>query len=385
MQKRKTFSREFKLEAVRLLDQGDKTAADIARELGIKRNQLYKWKEQLTERRRGGVPRPRPSGQRQGGRDRPAQARTRARERRARHPKKSRHVLCQGVRVRYRFIHEHRDRFRVRSMCRVLAVSRSGFYDWCGRPHSQRQRANQRLLERIRAVHDRSRSNAGAVKTWRALLAQGEACGRHRVARLRRAHGIEARRMRRFRSAYTARNAEPAASNRLDQHFVAERPDQAWVGDITFVPTRRGWLYLAVVVDLYARRVVGWAMSERINQSLVRDALAMAIRHRRPAPGLIHHTDQGAQYRSAAYQRLLQAHEMIPSMSRKGNCYDNACAESFFSTLKNELTWHCDFADRTEARTALFEFIELYYNRSRDHQYLDYRSPAGFEELGNVA
>lgn len=191
--------------------------------------------------------------------------------------------------------------------------------------------------------------------------------------------------MRRFRSAYAARNAEPAAPNRLNQNFVTEHPDQAWVGDITFVPTRRGWLYLAVVLDLYSRRVVGWSMSERINQPLVRDALTMAIRHREPPAGLIHHTDQGAQYRSATYQQLLRVHDMIPSMSRRGNCYDNACAESFFSTLKNELTWHRDFADRTEARTALFEFIEMYYNRGRSHQYLGYRSPTSFEELEGVA
>lgn len=149
--------------------------------------------------------------------------------------------------------------------------------------------------------------------------------------------------------------------------------------------TRRGWLYLAVLVDLYSRRVVGWSMGERIDQALVRGALAMAIEHREPGPGLIHHSDQGAQYRSAAYQDLLKAHAMVPSMSRKGNCHDNACVESFFSTLKNELTWHCDFADRAQARSAIFEFIECYYNRSRSHQYLDYRSPVTFEEMGDVA
>lgn len=287
--------------------------------------------------------------------------------------------------MKYRFIDEHRDHFRVRSMCRVLGVSRGGFYDWCRRPESARSAANRCLLERIRAVHEASRGNAGAVKTWRRLVAQGESCGRHRVARLRRAHGIEARRMRRFRAAYATRTSEPAGPNLLEQQFLVDRAEQVWVADITFVATRRGWLYLAVVIDLYARRVVGWSMSARIDEALVRDALTMAIGHRRPAPGLIHHSDQGAQYRSAGYQRLLGAHGMIPSMSRKGNCHDNACAESFFSTLKNELIWHRDFGDRDEARAALFEFIEVYYNRSRDHQYLDYRSPAAFEGLADVA
>lgn len=287
--------------------------------------------------------------------------------------------------MRYRFIDEHRDRFRVRLMCRVLGVSRGGFYDWCQRPESARSAANRRLLERIRAVHEASRENAGAVNAWRRLVAQGESCGRHRVARLRRAHGIEARRMRRFRAAYATRTTEPAGRFLLDQQFTIDRPDQVWVADITFVPTRRGWLYLAVVIDLYSRRVVGWSMSTRIDEALVRDALAMAIRHRRPAPGLIHHRDQGAQYRSVGYQRLLGAHGMIPSMSRKGNCYDNACAECFFSTLKNELIWHRDFRDQDEARAALFDFIEVFYNRNRDHQYLHYRTPTAFEALADVA
>ena len=287
--------------------------------------------------------------------------------------------------MRYRFIDEHRGRFRVRSMCRALGVSRGGFYDWRRRPESARTAANRCLLERIRAVHQGSRGNAGAVKAWRRLVAQGERCGRHRVARLRRAHGIEARRMRRFRAACAARNSEPAGPNLLDQHFAVDGPDQVWVADITFVATRRGWLHLAVVLDPFSRRVVGWSMSTRIDEALVRDALAMAIRHRRPAPGLIHHSDQGVQYRSAGYQRMLRAHGMVPSMSRKGNCHDNACAESFFSTPKNELTWHSDFRDRDEARAAIFDFIEVYYNRSRDHQYLDYRTPAAFEALADVA
>lgn len=184
--------------------------------------------------------------------------------------------------MRYRFIREQRGRFRVRTMCRVLGVSRGGFYDWCRRPESARSVANRQLLERIRSVHRESRDNAGALKTWRRLRAQGETCGRHRVARLRRVHGIEARRMRRFRAAYATRKTEPAGPNLLDQQFTVDRPDEAWVGDITFVATRRGWLYLAVLIDLYARRVVGWSMSERINEALVRDAMAMAIHRRRP-------------------------------------------------------------------------------------------------------
>jgi putative transposase len=287
--------------------------------------------------------------------------------------------------VKYQFIKAHRERYRVERMCAALDVSSSGFYEWVKRPESARSGENRRLLKRIQAIHRDADENYGAYKTWRALRSAGERCGRHRVARLRRENGIEAKRVRRFRAASAARNTVPAAPNVLDQDFRAERADRAWVGDITFIPTRRGWLYLAVLVDLYSRRIVGWSMGERINQSLVCGALKMALEQRRPAPGLIHHTDQGAQYTASAYQAMLKAHDLVPSMSRKGNCYDNACAESFFSTLKNELVHHRDFHDREEARMAIFAFIELFYNRRRSHEYLDYRSPEQFEAIMAVA
>ena len=275
----------------------------------------------------------------------------------------------------------------MRSVCmpprnwgRVLGVSRSGYYGWRTRPASARAEANARLLQHIRRIHAGSRENYGTVKTWRALTEAGETCGRHRVARLRQTHGIEAKRMRRFRSAYAARNNEAAAPNLLNRDFVASAPDRVWVGDVTFIATREGWLYLAVLIDLYSRRVVGWAMGNQQNRQLVSDALTMAIEHRRPAPGLIHHTDQGVLYGTSAYRAILTRHAMIPSMSRKGDCYDNAVAESFFSNLKNELTWHHDFRYRDEARAAVFAYIEVFYNRQRLHQSLDYLSPVRYEE-----
>lgn len=287
--------------------------------------------------------------------------------------------------MRYQFIEDHRNEFRVTAMCRVLRVPRSGYYRWSNTPPCRRLLDNQRLLTRICAIHAATDQNYGALKTWRALRDSGESCGRHRVARLRRAHGIEAKRMRRFRAACAARNNAPAAPNLLDQDFQVSQPDRVWAGDITFVPTRRGWLYLATVLDLYSRRVIGWSMSDRINQQLVIDALMMAIQLRKPSPGLIYHSDQGIQYAGGAYRALLKAHDMIPSMSRKGNCYDNACAESFFSSLKNELIFHRDFHDRDEARLAIFNYIEVFYNRQRSHQTLDYRSPVQFEEMTGVA
>jgi putative transposase len=281
--------------------------------------------------------------------------------------------------VRYAFIKAHRQTWPVERLCAALSVSRSGYYAWRTRPESPRLQANRALLQQIRTVHVETRQAYGAVKTWRELHARGIACGRHRVARLRRADWIEARRMRRFRAAYQARQSTPAAPNLVAQHFTVAAPNRVWARDITFIPTRRGWLYLAVVLDLYSRRVVGWAMSDRINSALVLDALTMALEQRQPEPGLIHHSDQGMQYAGGDYRARLRAHGLRVSMSRKGNCYDNAPVESFFSTLKNEWTWHHTFQDRDQTRAALFEYIELFYNRQRRHAALDYQSPVHYE------
>ena len=284
--------------------------------------------------------------------------------------------------MRYACIEAQRRTWRVERLCTVLAVSRSGYYAWRTRPESRRTQANRALLQHIRTVHMEAREAYGAVKTWRELQARGIAGGRHRIARLRRAHGIEARRMRRFRAAYQARNSAPPAPNLVAQQFTVSAPNRIWAGDITLIPTRRGWLYLAVVLDLYSRRVIGWAMSHRGDAPLVVKALTMALQHRRPAPGVVHHSDQGIQYTSGAYQALLQTHGLRVSMSRKGNCYDNAPVESFFSTLKNEWTWHHTFQDREHARAALFDYIELFYNRQRRHAALNYHSPVQYEVRG---
>jgi transposase InsO family protein len=282
--------------------------------------------------------------------------------------------------MKYQFIRDHASRCSVTSMCRALHVSRSGFYDWYDRKPSARDQANDALLLQIRKIHRLSRENYGAVKTWEALNAAGHACGLNRVARLRCAHGIEAKRMRRFRSGNANRQTEGIAPNHLQRNFHAESPDRVWVGDCTFIPTREGWLYLAVLLDLFSRKVVGWSMGAQINRQLVIDALLMAIQQRDPAAGLIHHTDQGVIYGTSAYRAVLAAHGMIASMSRRGNCHDNAVAESFFSNLKNELTWHETFDTRAQARAAVFDYIELFYNRERIHQTLDYVSPVRYEE-----
>ena len=275
----------------------------------------------------------------------------------------------------------HQQEFRLTRMCAVLHVSRSGFYAWQRRGTSARTQANQRLIARMRVLHQQTREAYGARKMWQALRRDGMACGRHRVARLRRLAGIVALRRRRYiRTVQVRQHAAPAIPNRLNQQFAVSAKNRVWAGDLTFVPTRTGWLTVAVLLDLYSRRVVGWAMSARQTLSVVVEAWWMAWQHRRPAPGLIHHSDQGNQYRATLYQAVLARRGVVMSMSRKGNCYDNACVESFFSSLKNELVRHRQFANQAEARYAIAEYIECFYNRQRLHQALGYRSPEEFEQ-----
>jgi transposase InsO family protein len=277
--------------------------------------------------------------------------------------------------VKYGFIAEHRKQFPVRSMCRMLEVSRAGYYAWSVRSPSARVRCDLMLLGRIRQVHAAHREAYGAVKTWHALRALGVPCGKHRVARLRREGGIQARRTRRFRASEAHRFTAPAAPDRLQRHFSAASPDQIWAGDMTFIATREGWLHLAVLLDLCTAQVVGWGMGSRPDEAVPLQALEMALLRRRPPPGLIHHTDRGVLYRARRYASLLQQAGACPSMNGTDRPIDNAVAESFFSTLKNELVHHCDFRTRNHAKAAIFDYIEGFYNRTRLHQGLGYRTP----------
>jgi putative transposase len=283
--------------------------------------------------------------------------------------------------VKYAFVRANRQEFHVTRMCQVLQVSRSGYYDWQVRKECERSRQDGVLLKKIRKIHLEMKEAYGATKTWRSLQQSGTVCGKHRVARLRRAAGIEARRKRKFRLAHQARNTAPVPPNLLRWPFTAAYPDQIWVTDITFIPTRSGWLYLAVMIDLHTRLVVGWSMKDRPNQELANEALMMAVEQRRPKPGLIHHSDQGILYSSGSYVDLLKKHAMLRSMSGKGNCYDNAVAESFFSSLKNEIVHHRDYHTRDQARSEIFEYIELFYNRKRIHQSLNYQTPMQYESV----
>lgn len=286
--------------------------------------------------------------------------------------------------MKYAFIRRHARLFKVTRMCAVLGVSRSGYYEWRDRPESRRTMLDRELLQRIRLVHLQSREAYGAYKTWRVLRAKGVACGRHRVARLRRQNGIESRRKRRFRVVVEHHKLAPPAPNRLERRFRVDRPNCVWAGDMTVIPTAAGWLHLAVMLDLYSRRVVGWAMGNERGQALSLAALRMAIENRRPEPGLLHHTDQGSAYVGTLYQAQIAQLGAIASMSRKGNAYDNAVVESFFGNLKNELIHHRIFATREQARAEIFDYIELFYNRHRAHATLQYMSPVDYENARRV-
>lgn len=283
--------------------------------------------------------------------------------------------------MRFRFIHKHADRYRVDLMCRVLDVSRSGYYAWRNRGPSARELANQRLLVEIRAIHQASRRSYGYRKVYKALLVKQIACSRNRVARLMRQAGLRSKRPRPFRVTTQSQHKRPVAPNHLKQDFSATAPNQKWLSDITYVRTAQGWLYLAAIIDLFSRRIVGWAMEAYLTDALTRKALEMALTYRLPQPGLLHHSDRGSQYASKAYQKCLEKAEILVSMSRTGNVYDNAPMESFFATLKTELVHHRRYQTRQEAKSDLFEYIEVFYNRHRLHQALDYRSPIDFESM----
>jgi putative transposase len=277
--------------------------------------------------------------------------------------------------VKFHFIAAHRAEFRVRSLCRVLGVSASGFYQWTRRPAPRQAERNDALLVHIQAAYTASRRTYGAPRIHHELHAQGVTAGRHRIARLMRREGIVACTERRFRWTATARAELPAAPDRLQRDFTAAAPNRRWVSDITSVRTGQGWLHLAIVLDLYARRIVGWAMAPTLDQQLAADALAMALAGRRPAPGLLVHSDRGGPYLATRVQQQLVAHRAIASTSRPGHCLDNAVAESFFHTLKTELVYQHRYRTREEARLAIFEYIAAFYNRTRRHSSNAYRSP----------
>lgn len=283
--------------------------------------------------------------------------------------------------MKYEFIEEHRETYKAKSMCELLKVSRSGYYAWNTRQPSRRQKDNKELLEHIQRIHTQSRKLYGSPRITAELNEEGYRCGKNRVARIMKKHSIRADvKKRRFRRTTDSQHEYALAANLLVEQRQTEG---VWASDITFVPTSEGWLYVAAVMNVKSRKIIGLSMSTRLSQELTSTAFKDAVGRQTPSEGIIHHSDRGRQYASYAYQELLKIYRMIPSMSRRGNCYDNAYVESFFGTLKTELVHGERYRSRLEARLSIFEYVEVFYNRKRRHSALGYRSPEVYEKLLN--
>jgi putative transposase len=285
----------------------------------------------------------------------------------------------------FAFIDAEKEKYPVGILCDTLGVSRAGYYAYAGRAPSPRTTRDTELGVQIADIHAQSRQAYGSPRVHDELHKRGERVSRKRVSRLMRERKLQGKRRRRFRVTTQSDHALPIAKNIVARDFSCMKPNEKWVGDITYIWTREGWLYLAVLIDLFSRRVVGWSMSESLATDLPLSALTMALQTRRPPRGLLHHSDQGCQYASAAYRHVLEQHGIVASMSRKGNCWDNAVAESFFATLKVELVRDVDFLTREQARREIFEYIEVFYNRQRRHSYIGYATPSGFEFKSEVS
>ena len=284
--------------------------------------------------------------------------------------------------MRYEFIAAHRQEFPTRLMCQVLEVSTGGYYEWRHRPPSAHRERSEALAARIKVIHQEVKARYGSPRIHAELAAGGGPCCVNTVAELMRQLGVAAKARRKFRCTTDPDHDQPIAEDVADREFDPEAPNQVWTADITYISTREGWLYLAAVEDLYSRQVVGWSMSERIDSRPVVDALEMAVSRRPPDEGLVAHSDRGSQYASEHYRRLLASHEITCSMSRRANCWDDAPMESFFASLKKELVHDEDYSTRAEARSSIFEYIEVFYNRVRRHSSLGYRSPVEYERAG---
>jgi transposase InsO family protein len=282
--------------------------------------------------------------------------------------------------VTFAFIEAHKGEWPVRLMCAALEVSPSGYYSWLRRPPSFREQRRQALLVLIQGVHAEARQRYGSPRVHALLASRGEACSVNTVAKVMRDNDIRAKSARKFRCTTDSNHPLPVAANVLARRFDPEGPNESWVADITYVPTREGWLYVAIVEDLYSRRVVGWSMDGTMTSRLVVDALEMAVQRRLPEEGLVAHSDRGSQYASDHYQRLLGKHGITCSMSEVGQCWDNAPAESFFASLKKELVHDESYRTREEARASIFEYIEVFYNNQRLHSSLGYVTPAAYEQ-----
>ncbi|EOF4625292.1 IS3 family transposase [Salmonella enterica] len=373
------FTPEFKEEAVRQITERGYSVAEVSDRLGVSAHSLYKWLRAI-----------KPDNSEQHARDlleaKSEILKLRAQLKRTEEErdilKKGRAVLCKGARLKYRFINEHRTVWGVMTMCRVLNVARAGFYAWLHNPVSARDKDNQRLLMLIRDSYSLSGGVYGYRRVHGDLNEIGETCGKNRVGRIMQLNRIKA--VRGYKAPRRiAGRPSVVAPNRVQRQFTVVRANQVWVTDITYIRTWQGWLYLAVVIDLFARNVVGWSMKPTLSRELALDALMMAVWRRKPDGEVVVHSDQGSQYGSDDWQRFCRANNLAPSMSRRGNCWDNAVAESFFSSLKKERIRKRIYKTRDLARADIFDYIEVFYNRSRRHSHLGGVSPEAFEQASS--
>lgn len=283
--------------------------------------------------------------------------------------------------MKYAFIEAHQQEFPVNLMCQLFSVNRSSYYAWCAHSPSEHSQTDKQLKDKIRQIFEESRQTYGTRRIKAALAKQGDRASRKRIARLMREMQLACRTKRKFKATTNSKHNLPVAPNRLERNFNVTAPNKVYVGDITYIWTQEGWLYLAAVIDLYSRKVVGWSMQDNMKADLVNQALLMAIWQRKPSKGLLSHSDRGSQYASKSHRAILAEHGIIQSMSRKGDCWDNAVAESFFHTLKTELIHGRVFKTREEAQKVIFEYIEVFYNRNRLHSANDYQSPVEYEAV----
>ncbi|MCF1450859.1 MULTISPECIES: IS3 family transposase [Rhizobium/Agrobacterium group] len=380
---RRIFSREYKLEAVKLVRERGVTIAQAARDLDVHENVLRKWIREYRDDPSQSFP---GKGQMKPEQLEIERLRREVAKLKAERdiPKKGRSLLCQGRDMRFAFIAKHRSIWPVAWLCEALGVSRSGFHAWLNRSPSEHARYDEVLLDKITQSFKSSDRTYGARRVWHDVLEEGLSCGLHRIERLMRLNALRARPRRRGLPK-DAGDRAVIMPNVLDRQFMAERPNQKWVADFTYIWTAEGWLYVAAVIDLFSRRVVGWSMNANMTAQLVTDALIMAIWRRGKPDALLHHSDQGSQYTSEQFQHLMGDYGITCSMSRSGNVWDNAAMESFFSSLKTERTARKVYRTRNDARADVFDYIERFYNPKRRHSTLGYLSPNDFETKVGLA
>ncbi|WP_425319116.1 IS3 family transposase [Staphylococcus lutrae] len=376
---KRRYEHNFKMEAIKLVESGRK-ATEVSRDLDIPIQTLTKW---LSKYREGGEASFVGSGKLTPVKQTEVELQKRLKEleEENRILKKANAHLCQRPEIIYEFIYQHRHEFRVTKMCKVLGVSKSGYYDWKKRPASSQQKRRDRLKKEIYKVYIGSQKRYGSPKITKELMKEGIKVSQRTVTRLMKEMGIRSITKKKYKATTDSKHNLPIYPNLLNQRFKVEKPGVVWVSDITYIYTREGWVYLATVMDLFSRRIIGWSMSNRMTKDLVISALERAFTAQKPTAGLIHHSDRGSQYASIEYQNILRENEIITSMSRKGNCYDNACIESFHSIIKKELIHHCNFQTRNEAMFSIIEYIVTFYNSKRIHSTLNYLSPLEFEKM----